>query len=87
MGFFSSNEKIVESKALCPKCKSKDLILEEIWKNSAISWEQINGKFDRNGGILEHGYPYKVEARCKKCDHTWAFKKAVQIDDIILTEE
>jgi len=80
------NIKLVKSKAVCPKCKSNNLMLEEIWKDSSITWEQINGIFDRNDGSLEHGYAYKVEAKCKACAHIWTFKKASQIDDIVIEQ-
>jgi hypothetical protein len=77
------SKEIVESKVVCPKCKSKDLFLIEIWKDSGITWEQIGGKFDRNDGVLEHGGPYRVEARCKKCDYYWKIKKVTDIHEVI----
>ena len=76
-------EKIVESKVKCPKCKSgDDLVLVECWKGHEITWEQINGKFDYNDGNLNPGDAYKVEAECK-CGHYWTIRKALQIGDVI----
>lgn len=75
--------KLVESKLKCPKCKSQNQVLQEIWKNHWIEWEVINGKFDRQDGYLEMGDPYKVVARCKDCKHVWTTRGALQIDDII----
>lgn len=76
-------EKIVESKVKCPKCKhGNDLILIEVWIGHEITWEQINGKFDRNDGNLNPGDAYRVEAECK-CGHHWKIKKAIQIDEIV----
>jgi hypothetical protein len=74
---------IVNSKVKCPKCKSKDLTLVEIWEGHAIHWQQTDGKFDRDEGILEPGDAYKVEGCCKSCKHRWTIRKALQIDDII----
>lgn len=79
-----ATEEIVNSSVKCPKCKSKDLFLTEVWKDSTVQWQQINGKFDRNDGVLSpDGSPYRVEAHCSKCDHRWKIKSAMQIDDVI----
>lgn len=72
-----------ESKASCPKCGSKSLILLEVWKGHSITWEQIDGKFDVKDGSLEAGSAFRVEARCKDCKHTWKLRNANQIYDII----
>lgn len=78
-----NNQKIVESKIKCPKCKSDHLFLVEIWTDHGITWEQIGGKFDRNDGILDPGSPAWVEGECKKCGHRWKVKNAPQIDYVI----
>lgn len=31
----------MKSKVKCPKCGSKDLYLNELWKNHGIQWEQV----------------------------------------------
>lgn len=72
-----------KSKLKCPKCKSINLTLVEVWHGHEIVWEQLNGEFDRNEGILEPGDPYKVEASCHKCLHHWTARGILQIDDII----
>lgn len=74
--------KIVNSKVRCPKCKSNTLKLIEVWKDHEIIWEQENGQFDRDNGVLEPGDPYKVQAQCK-CGHAWTIRKALQIDEVI----
>lgn len=74
-------KKIVECNIKCPKCKTSDLSLEEIWKGHFITWEVTNGNFDRNEGVLEAGDPYCVIASCKKCGRTWKVKNAIQISD------
>jgi len=76
-------EKFVNSKVRCPKCKSKDLRLIEVWEGHTIQWEQVDGKFDRNAGSLEPGDAYKVEGKCKKCSHQWTIRKTLQIDDVV----
>jgi ssDNA-binding Zn-finger/Zn-ribbon topoisomerase 1 len=74
---------IVETKAKCPKCKSTDLNLVEVWEDSAIHWQQIDGKIERDNGSLEPGNAFKVQATCMKCKHWWTIKGAQQIDDIV----
>jgi phage FluMu protein Com len=76
-------ERIVQSTVKCPKCKSIDVMIIEVWRGHTIEWEQLDGKFDRNDGVLEHGYSYKLESTCKKCKHTWTIRKATSIDDVI----
>lgn len=78
-------DRIVESKLKCPRCKSPNLSLIEIWEAATITWEQIDGKFDRNDGSLNEGNPHRVEATCsnKECGHSWKPIKAHQIDDVI----
>lgn len=72
------------SKVKCPKCKCSDLFLIELWKDAAIYWEQTKGSFDEKDGTLEPGNPYKVEARCKNCDHQWKVRGALQIHDVTI---
>lgn len=81
----NSDSKLImeKSKAKCPRCKSKDLLLTELWKDAAIEWRQTDGEFDRADGNLSEGNPYKVEAKCCKCRHTWTLKGVIQIDNVI----
>jgi len=76
-------EKIHESKARCPKCKSKNLILTEI-AETRIVWNQVNGYIDRNDGIQESGNITGIHGQCDECNHKWKFR-CLQITD--LTEE
>lgn len=69
-------------KTKCPKCKSTDLYILEIWKGHTIQWECRNGTIETNEGILEPGDPYQVEATCRKCKHIWRVRKAQQINDL-----
>lgn len=71
------------SKAICPKCKSRDLFLIEIWDGATICWEQINGEFDKNDGTMEPGGPTKVEGKCKTCNYMWTFRNIHQINYLI----
>lgn len=75
---------LMHSKVKCPKCKSIDAIITELWRDSAIQWEQRDGKFDmKDGTILPEGEPYMIQAQCYKCKHMWTIRKAIQINDII----
>jgi phage FluMu protein Com len=64
----------MKSKIRCPRCKSKDLFIRELWKDSTIEWQQVDGEFDRNDGILNEGNPYKLEAKCSQCNHYWTLR-------------
>lgn len=66
---------------VCPKCKSTDLTLTELWKNHSIQFQYRNGKIIYKGN-LEPGDPYKVEAFCNDCNHEWRLKKVTQITDV-----
>lgn len=74
---------IVKTTVKCPKCKSIDLELVEVWNGATVSWQQTNGQIDRAYGNLEPGDPCKVEGRCKKCQHEWTVRGASQISDVI----
>lgn len=67
----------------CPKCKSQNLTVTELWKDHCIDWDIDNGVFDKNDGSLNPGDPYKVVAKCKDCKHRWSIRGAQQIYDII----
>lgn len=75
------------TKVKCPKCKAKNLFLIEIWVGATITWEQNEfGVFDKNDGSLEPGDPYRIECRCRKCNHTWKIRNAIQITDVITNQ-
>jgi hypothetical protein len=66
----------------CPKCKSKDLEVVELWEGHGIVFEQNAKGLVSPVGDLHPGDPYKVEARCLRCKHKWAIRKATQISNI-----
>lgn len=68
----------------CPKCRSNNLYLIEVWKDHTIQFDSISGQFDETDGVLEPGNPYKVEAKCKACNHQWTIRKSVQISDLFI---
>lgn len=72
-------EQIVKSKIKCPKCKSINLTLCEVWQGHTINWEHIDGEFDVQDGALEMGDAFKVQAFCHKCKNAWTIRKALQI--------
>lgn len=65
----------------CPKCRAKNLVLTELWHNHAIEFEYENGAITSRGSLSE-GDPYKVDAWCKSCDHTWTLRGVTQITDV-----
>ena len=67
-------------RCVCPKCKSSDLILTELWKNHSIQWH-LNGE-TLGKGNAEPGDPYRVEAFCNECNHEWRLRGVTQITDV-----
>jgi hypothetical protein len=68
-------------RCVCPKCKSSDLLLTELWKNHSIQFDYKNGQIVSKGNA-ECGNPYKVEAFCNKCKHEWRLKGVIQISEV-----
>lgn len=67
-------------RCICPKCKSSDLILTELWINHSIQWH-LNGE-TLGKGNAEPGDPYKVKAFCNECNHEWRLRGVTQISDV-----
>ena len=67
-------------RCVCPKCKSSDLILTELWKNHSIQWH-LNGE-TLGKGNAEPEDPYRVEAFCNECNHEWRLRGVTQITDV-----
>lgn len=73
----------VRTKAKCPKCGSKSLIISETTEASC-EWTQIDGVIkDLNDGNKEYGGIVRVDGLCIKCGHCWTFRKVKQIYDLI----
>lgn len=70
-----------QSRVVCPKCRSKDLRVTEMW-SSQIEHIQINGEIDTSQGEKEHLYPIGLHASCS-CGHFWQLRGARQINDIL----
>jgi predicted Zn-ribbon and HTH transcriptional regulator len=79
----SIQQEITETTVRCPKCKSSNLRLIELWKDHGIFWQQLGGKIDRNKGYIESGDPYKIQAECYKCEHVWTVRGATQITNVL----
>lgn len=71
-----------KTKACCPKCKSKDLLLTESC-HASITWTQKDGMVDLEKGTKEYGEAFSIKAVCLKCEHGWFLRNARQISDII----
>lgn len=61
----------------CPKCRSKNVELIEIW-SASISWYPDDPY--ANEGALMPGDAEKVEGNCLDCDHRWTIRGVVQVD-------
>ena len=73
-----------ESKARCPKCKSKDLTLKEYWV-STIEFEQEDGMLSEEGS-MDHEGPFKLRGMCSKCGYLWTLK-ASQVTQVVVTRK
>ena len=72
---------VVKTRAKCPKCGSRHLIISEVTEASC-EWEQNNGIIDLDDGSKEFGAIVRVTGLCKKCGHIWQFR-ATQVYDLI----
>ncbi len=66
----------------CPKCKSVNLLLHELWKGAALVFYQSKSGIIADGLPEDVGNPYKVEAECRHCGHGWTLRGITQITDI-----
>ena len=60
----------------CPKCKSQNVELIEIWEH-AISWLPDDNYFEH--GDFFFNDPKKVEGNCLDCGHRWRIRNVVQV--------
>ena len=66
----------------CPRCKSEEIELIEIWNGSSISFMLEGMMVDLNDGYKAYGYPVRVEAKCTDCEHQWKLRNITQITDL-----
>ena len=62
----------------CPKCRSQNVELIEIW-SATISWNPYDFDFEKGKGILTPGDPEKVEGYCLECEYRWRIRNVVQV--------
>jgi hypothetical protein len=75
---------IFKSKKCCPKCKTNNIALVEVWSGHTIEWIPLSpGVYDLREGNAEVGNPTHVEGRCRECTHRWKMKKALMIHDVL----
>ena len=77
-------EKIHESKARCPKCKSKNITLTEIAEHT-ITWRQIDGYINMDEGHNEPGNIVGFYGQCDNpaCKYSWKFR-CLQVTNLIV---
>jgi hypothetical protein len=61
----------------CPKCKTQEVELIEIW-DAFISWHPADPYY--NDGALEPGESKKVSGRCLLCEHRWTLRGVIQVE-------
>lgn len=75
----------LKSKCRCPKCKSINIEIIEVWNGATISWRQAPDKtIDKEDGTLEPGNPDHVEGYCVECEKRWTFRGVLQISDLFI---
>ncbi len=72
----------METNIKCPKCRSNNLLIDELWINNKVQFIQDNGKININDTNMEAGEPYKMVASCCNCNHVWTIRKAKQIIEL-----
>jgi DNA-directed RNA polymerase subunit RPC12/RpoP len=66
------------TKARCPKCHSKDLLLQE--KTVVVTeWEQLGGNIDTEEGYHNPSHSIGVDGKCSKCGHRWTFRNCIHV--------
>lgn len=68
----------------CPKCKSQNVELIEIW-DATISWLPDEPYF--NGRDLSPGDPNHVYGHCLECGRRWRMRGIVQVRKEWFTQE
>lgn len=71
-----------KSKAKCPKCSSTNLHLTEICEASTTFIQSV-GYVYKDSTNNEFGRIVRLVGECDNCHHTWIFRKAIQITDIL----
>lgn len=71
-----------KSKARCPKCGSTNLLLTEICEAST-SFIQSAGYVHKDSSYNEFGRTVRLEGKCDRCRHSWIFKRATQITNVL----
>lgn len=82
MGFVPTRPNPQYVKLCCPRCRSRNLVLTEVWQH-AIQWYVTDGWIEKDGGSLDEGAPTGIEARCESCNHAWTARGATQVWDVI----
>lgn len=72
----------LKSKARCPKCGSTDIYLMEI-SITSTTFVQSDGFIKKDSSNNEVGNIIRLEGDCAKCHHTWRFRNAIQITNVL----
>lgn len=73
--------------ASCPKCRSNNLWLSEVWHDNGIYFQIKDGVFPDEASDHFQGAPVYVTAMCSDCKHEWRIRKGVtSIWDLVVDE-
>lgn len=68
----------------CPKCKAKgsSIVLQELWRDHVIEFDQRDDGTVEAKGILKEGSAYGVQAWCLECQKKWRLRGVTQITNL-----
>lgn len=66
----------------CPKCKGKNLQVDESWNGNGIHFTILNGVMPDEADDHFEGAPFRLDCQCRDCKHIWSPRKAKTIHDI-----
>lgn len=70
---------------VCPKCKSINYQIVELWKGHALIWSPLLSR-SYDDTLMDVGDPYKVYGECLDCGYTWTFRGITRVSEELILE-
>lgn len=74
-------DKIINSRLKCPKCKNTTLIIIE-YAAHQLEHYQKNGTINTNDNIQNPGSTFKLTSKCNNCNYKWTVRGVTDIFDL-----
>lgn len=71
-------DRVVLKPLRCPKCRSVNVQIVEVWHFSTITWDPGDA---HDEGNLEAGFPTRVEGLCLCCEHRWKMRGLIRVTE------